>query len=118
MLQNGETYGIKVYLSGANDVEVEGVFNTFTYNKQETVCVGNNGIVIPDVTEGEYIVKAVFGKIKNDRFMELSGNVYLESSSFATIQKSVTINDNNYDITIENLGGRFMLTSVLNNSAN
>lgn len=118
LLQSGETYGIKIYLSGAKDVEVEGVFNTFTYNKQETVCVGKSGIVIPDVTEGEYIVKAVFGKIKNDKFMELSGNVYLESSSFATIQKSVTIDGNNYDITIENLGGRFMMTSLLNNGAN
>ena len=118
LLQSGETYGIKVYLTGAKDVEIQGVFNTFTYNKQETVCVGNSGIVIPDITEGEYIVKAVFGKIKNDKFMELSGNVYLESSSFTTIQKSVTIDGNNYDITIENLGGRFMMTSLLNNGAN
>ncbi len=118
LLQSGETYGIKVYLSGAKDVEVEGVFNTFTYNKQETVCVGNSGIAIPDVTEGEYIVKAVFGKINNDKFMELSGNIYLESSTFATIEKSVTINGNNYNITIQNLGGRFMMTSVLNNGAN
>ena len=118
LLQSGETYGIKVYLSGEKDVEVEGVFNTFTYDKQEVVCIGNSGIVIPDVTEGEYIVKAILGKIKNDKFMELSGNVYLESSYFTTIQKSVTINGNNYDITIENLGGRFMMTSVLNNGAN
>lgn len=118
LLQSGETYGIKVYLTDAKDVEIEEVFNTFTYNGQETVCVGNSGIVIPDVTEGQYIVKAVFGKIKNGRFMELSKNVYLDSSSFATIQKSVTIDGNNYDITIENLGGRFMLTSVLNNEAN
>ena len=118
LLQSGETYGIKVYLTDAKDVEIEGVFNTFTYNGQETVCVGNSGIVIPDVTEGQYIVKAVFGKIKNGRFMELSKNVYLDSSSFATIQKSVTIDGNNYDITIENLGGRFMLTSVLNNESN
>ena len=115
LLQSGETYGIKVYLTGAKDVEVEGVFNTFTYNKQETVCVGNSNVVIPDVTEGEYIVKAVFGKIKDGRFMELSGNVFLDSSTFETVQKSATIDGNNYDITIENLGGRFMLTSVLNN---
>ncbi|MBR5439209.1 MAG: hypothetical protein IKV61_03210 [Clostridia bacterium] len=118
LLQSGETYGIKVYLTGAKDVEVEGVFNTFTYNKQETICVGNSNVVIPDVTEGEYIVKAVFGKIKNGRFMELSSNVFLDSSAFETIQKSATIDGNNYDITIENLGGRFMMTSVLNNGAN
>ena len=116
LLQKGETYGIKVYLTdGGNNVEIEGVFSTFTYNKQETTCVGNSSVVIPDATEGQYIVKAVFGKIKNDRFMELSGSVYLDSSAFETIQKTATIGGNNYDITIESLGGRFMLTSVLNN---
>lgn len=116
LLQKGETYGIKVYLTdGANNVEIAGVFNNFTYNKQETICVGNSQIAIPDVTEGQYIVKAVFGKIKNDKFMELSGSVYIDSNTFETIQKSATIDGNNYDITVENVGGRFMLTSVLNN---
>ena len=115
LLQKGETYGIKLYLTDSKDVEIEGAFNSFTYDKKETICVGNSNLTIPDVTEGQYIVKAVFGRIKNDVFMELSGAVYIESGSFETIQKTVTIDGNTYNITIENLGGRFMLTSVLDN---
>ena len=114
LLEDGATYGVKVFLQGHNSIEIEGAFNTFTYAKKEVTITGNANVEIPVFTEGEYVIWVVVGKIKNGNFMEVSSLIMMEADYFGTYEITATIDENEYVITYESVENqRFMATSVL-----
>ena len=112
LLEDGATYGVKVFLEGNKDVEIEGAFNTFTYANKEVTFSGNANVEIPVFTEGQYVIKVMFGKITNGNFMPVSGLIMMEAEYFGTYEITATIDGVEYVITYESIENqRFLANS-------
>ncbi len=116
LLGSGSTYGVKLYLDGTTRIEIEGAFDVITYDKKETVVTGKKDLVIPNAVEGKYTLRVVFGRVRQNNFMELSEFVTLEVNNFTKVEKNASVNGNNYKITYESDGNHFMMISEISDS--
>ena len=99
ILRKGHEYGICVYLEGENGVVLQNAFDTKAYNRQTLTFKGNGGIDLPDLKDGEYQLKLLFGKPTENGFIRLSNLLPVSVSAFEDIQKTVDIDGASYDLT-------------------